>query len=436
MPNQNFIGGSVGRRPAAGRTDDVLNPATGEVIAKVAGVRRRRRRRRGRGGRGGVRRVVGDDAPRPQRAPAPVARRDRGRPATRSSGSRCETAASPRSIIEFEMDLTVDNWRFFAGGARFLEGRAAGEYLEDHTSYVRRDPLGVVGSHRAVELPDQHGDVEARSRARGRQHRRAQAVGAHAADRAAARRDHRRHPPDRRAQRRDRPGRDRGRRARAPPEGRDGVAHRQRRDRQGRSPGPPPRRSSACTSSSAARRRSIVFDDADIEAAVAMPHRHVVLQLGPGLHRAVPAHGRARASSTIWSRVSPTRVGKIDDRRPVRRGHRDGPGRSPADQLDRVAGMVDRAVDAGAEVTVGGARARPARLLLRAVGRGEPRAGQRDRAARGVRTRRRRPAVQRRGAGARVGERRRLRPLGQRVDDRRRAGDAHDARRCTSAACG
>ena len=36
----------------------------------------------------------------------------------------------PRSIIDFEMDLTVDNWRFFAAGARFLEGRAAGEYME------------------------------------------------------------------------------------------------------------------------------------------------------------------------------------------------------------------------------------------------------------------------------------------------------------------
>ncbi len=57
-----------------------------------------------------------------------------------------ENCGKPASMIEFEMDLTVDNWRFFAGGARFLEGRAAGEYLEDHTSYLRRDPLGVIGS--------------------------------------------------------------------------------------------------------------------------------------------------------------------------------------------------------------------------------------------------------------------------------------------------
>ncbi len=52
----------------------------------------------------------------------------------------------PVSIIDFEFDLTVDNLRFFAAAARFMEGRAAGEYLEDHTSFVRRDPIGVVGS--------------------------------------------------------------------------------------------------------------------------------------------------------------------------------------------------------------------------------------------------------------------------------------------------
>ena len=52
----------------------------------------------------------------------------------------------PLSIIDFEMDLTVDNWRFFAAGARFLEGRAAGEYMEGHTSFLRRDPIGVIAS--------------------------------------------------------------------------------------------------------------------------------------------------------------------------------------------------------------------------------------------------------------------------------------------------
>src|SRR5690606_29135619 len=52
----------------------------------------------------------------------------------------------PVSIIDFEFDLTVDNLRFFAGAARTLQAQAAGEYLEDHTSMLRRDPLGVVAS--------------------------------------------------------------------------------------------------------------------------------------------------------------------------------------------------------------------------------------------------------------------------------------------------
>ncbi|MGF1428588.1 gamma-aminobutyraldehyde dehydrogenase [Kitasatospora sp. LaBMicrA B282] len=47
---------------------------------------------------------------------------------------------------EFDVPGTVDNAAFFAGAARNLEGKAAGEYSADHTSYVRREPIGVVGS--------------------------------------------------------------------------------------------------------------------------------------------------------------------------------------------------------------------------------------------------------------------------------------------------
>ena len=39
----------------------------------------------------------------------------------------------------------IDQLRFFAGAARSLEGSAATEYLEGHTSYVRREPIGIVG---------------------------------------------------------------------------------------------------------------------------------------------------------------------------------------------------------------------------------------------------------------------------------------------------
>ena len=44
-----------------------------------------------------------------------------------------------------EMPAGVDNLRFFAGAARCLEGKAAGEYLEGYTSMIRREPVGVVG---------------------------------------------------------------------------------------------------------------------------------------------------------------------------------------------------------------------------------------------------------------------------------------------------
>ncbi|TDL46578.1 aminobutyraldehyde dehydrogenase [Kocuria rosea] len=51
----------------------------------------------------------------------------------------------PRQMIaDEEIAAGADNLRFFAGAARTLEGKAAAEYLGGHTSYVRREPVGVV----------------------------------------------------------------------------------------------------------------------------------------------------------------------------------------------------------------------------------------------------------------------------------------------------
>jgi betaine-aldehyde dehydrogenase len=44
-----------------------------------------------------------------------------------------------------ELPVMADNLRFFAGAARCLEGRAAGEYMEGYTSYTRREAVGVIG---------------------------------------------------------------------------------------------------------------------------------------------------------------------------------------------------------------------------------------------------------------------------------------------------
>ncbi|BAS10437.1 gamma-aminobutyraldehyde dehydrogenase [Arthrobacter sp. Hiyo4] len=50
-----------------------------------------------------------------------------------------------RSLIASEeIAAGADQLRFFAGAARILEGKSAGEYFEGHTSYVRREPIGVV----------------------------------------------------------------------------------------------------------------------------------------------------------------------------------------------------------------------------------------------------------------------------------------------------
>ncbi len=50
------------------------------------------------------------------------------------------------SARDDEMPLTIDTFRFFAGAARTMSGSAAGEYVEGHTSMIRRDPVGPVAA--------------------------------------------------------------------------------------------------------------------------------------------------------------------------------------------------------------------------------------------------------------------------------------------------
>ncbi|HEV7651884.1 MAG TPA: gamma-aminobutyraldehyde dehydrogenase [Actinophytocola sp.] len=58
--------------------------------------------------------------------------------------AECRNTGKPRQLtLEEEMPPAIDHFRFFAGAARVLEGRSAGEYLAGHTSYVRREPIGV-----------------------------------------------------------------------------------------------------------------------------------------------------------------------------------------------------------------------------------------------------------------------------------------------------
>jgi 1-pyrroline dehydrogenase len=50
----------------------------------------------------------------------------------------------PLMVSRDEMPFCADNLRFFAGAARVLEGKSAGEYVKGYTSLIRREPIGIV----------------------------------------------------------------------------------------------------------------------------------------------------------------------------------------------------------------------------------------------------------------------------------------------------
>ena len=57
-----------------------------------------------------------------------------------------QTGKPVRLATEFDVPGSVDNVAFFAGAARHLEGKATAEYSADHTSSIRREAVGVVGT--------------------------------------------------------------------------------------------------------------------------------------------------------------------------------------------------------------------------------------------------------------------------------------------------
>ena len=58
----------------------------------------------------------------------------------------CKDTGKPLHLTRSEeMPYASDHFRFFAGAARVLQGSSAGEYMADHTSWIRREPIGVVG---------------------------------------------------------------------------------------------------------------------------------------------------------------------------------------------------------------------------------------------------------------------------------------------------
>jgi betaine-aldehyde dehydrogenase len=141
---ENFIDGQA--RPALeGRTEPVLNPATGEPIAQAQlsgaedvdqAVEAARRA------------FDGWSRTTPaERAGALLALASAiDEHAEELARDEALNAGKPIGAVRAdELPVMSDNLRFFAGAARCMEGRAAGEYMEGYTSMIRREPIGVVG---------------------------------------------------------------------------------------------------------------------------------------------------------------------------------------------------------------------------------------------------------------------------------------------------
>ncbi|MGC0337507.1 gamma-aminobutyraldehyde dehydrogenase [Streptomyces sp. SLBN-8D4] len=140
-----FIGGRL-TKGTSGRTHAVVDPASGEEVftyelagvedvdAAVAAARA--------AFPGWAATTPGDRSDALHRFAAVLA--ERAEDFARAESLQC---GKPLKLTrEFDVPGTIDNTSFFAGAARHLQGQSAGEYSGDHTSYVRREPIGVVGS--------------------------------------------------------------------------------------------------------------------------------------------------------------------------------------------------------------------------------------------------------------------------------------------------
>jgi 1-pyrroline dehydrogenase len=142
--HQQFINGSW-VDSASGETIAVENPADGTVIAHVQA-----------SGAADVDRAVEAAATAfetwqhttPQDRSLLLLKLADGIEARAEEFGRLESknAGKPVGAAIDEIPVVVDNLRFFAGGARLMEGKAANEYLAGFTSLIRREPVGVVAS--------------------------------------------------------------------------------------------------------------------------------------------------------------------------------------------------------------------------------------------------------------------------------------------------
>ena len=98
---------------------------------------------------GGRRRSrAGATPPRPSAAWPCSGSRTPSRPsADELVAAESQNTGKPLALtLSEEIPPMVDQIRFFAGAARMLEGRSAGEYMSGFTSFIRREPIGVCAA--------------------------------------------------------------------------------------------------------------------------------------------------------------------------------------------------------------------------------------------------------------------------------------------------
>lgn len=139
---ENFIGGER-TQPAEGRFYDLVDPTTGEVFAEAPASDKVDVDRAFEAAENAF--EVWRDATPSERQLAMLrladAIEDRAEELVRAES---ENTGKPIGMtMEEEIPAMVDQIRFFAGAARILEGRSAGEYMAGYTSFVRREPVGV-----------------------------------------------------------------------------------------------------------------------------------------------------------------------------------------------------------------------------------------------------------------------------------------------------
>ena len=140
--HKNFVGGEW-VDSSGGETMEVVNPSTGEIIAEVARSTAEDANRAVEAAKSALPEWL--DSTPGERAELLFKLADLIEEHTEELAAlESQNVGKPLSYARDEMPVAADNIRFFAGAARVLEGRAAGEYMRGYTSMLRREPIGIV----------------------------------------------------------------------------------------------------------------------------------------------------------------------------------------------------------------------------------------------------------------------------------------------------